>query len=1280
MASLYQSLASRSRQTASRVWQPRNTSSIIFSKGLLNAPGENNCFLNSAVQVLWHLDVFRRSFRQMGGHACMGNACIFCALKVLFTQLRYSERQSLPPDALRKALAVAFQDEHRFQLGCMDDAAECFENILTRIHFHLARDIKEDLCDAKYCIPHRKFAMTLIEHSVCRCGATSEPFPFTQMVHYVSCTALCAEAKKLKEKHHWSNSVCFGHVLRNAGALGDIRDCPSECGRKINIRRVLMNSPDVVAIGLVWDSDRPEKDHIVDVIDCLGTSLRMPDLFNSVVDEKAKQAALHLVGVVTYYGKHYSTFFYNTALRVWVYFDDATVKQVGPNWRDVVNRCKRGHSQPLLLLFANPDGTPVPTDTAPKETTLLPGYTKMKSPTDVRSSRTHLAHDPHKASNAVKFRSLQPVVEYKPAYTIAEESLQGSKTHDKYVVEIGHDAVQKIQARRDGGHSASQDSYRGKGNYVGKTTVQANQGFDTSLKKPLPVKQPDVETHYSPGGVSSHHNYQSLHIGQNRTNAKTHGDQLHPLSDGLRSDMGYSRQGDDTSDNLSLASFQDLSVPILSAATSAAPDAPQGYNATYPLRHVADPGKPPHPKRLERHESWNGRPNPATDLAPKVSQSWLNGDKKGTVQRHNSFSHGTMSDSQYSIPVQQQDSGQMSKSTNKMLHSIANRNHEGVHYPRKESKMQFGSVPNLNQGFDLRASKSVSVQNIAMAEDGILASAVKNNLQQKRASTSDVPMGMGSSSGHRPLQVNHKQMPGMERTFVSSTGGECAENMQPFWAGQHDQSNSKHSQRTDRDHNPGSESGWNASHLELLNTDRAQSSMSNDHKTNRPSQQHMHNSSPMSGQGLRDRDSVASKDSGYRSRDRSSASSGSLHSIEAPTTTCKGLNTVGAAEKSNEEKQLDKLERDEKVLSWTQDKDTICDEVCAECAILEAQSRQKGDAGDLATALALCTASVAKLKQCLRMDGISPQKWQSLHNRYNNAVLQSRNLHRRLTLLRGLDSLPAYQNDTTPISSSQLLQTGKELDLINLDDEYDEISRVDELKQQVHKLYMQEEKFHNTAVRQGPNVQTPARVWSTDALNGKRTFEESLEAQNNHRGMTSFNRNQNADSASFISKHWLTDSLKPLRREAQRGTAYECQSYGLSKDGRDRNSASQQDLLEDPMRNSSVQQDMYRDLRRHSMTQQGTYKDLRGHGTTLQGMREDPGRHLMTQQWKHNDPRGQGRTQQGIHQDQRRHSMTHQGIHVQTDPWQNNTKTPQNKYDFTRQGDKSEPAPHSTYV
>lgn len=103
-----------------------------------------------------------------------------------------------------------------------------------RIHFHIADETKEDICTAQHCISHQKFAMTLFEQvnlisiyitsssrtlyagmrgirwvpkqsvtvaawfcfftwaqCVCTsCGATSDPLPFIQMVHYISTTSL----------------------------------------------------------------------------------------------------------------------------------------------------------------------------------------------------------------------------------------------------------------------------------------------------------------------------------------------------------------------------------------------------------------------------------------------------------------------------------------------------------------------------------------------------------------------------------------------------------------------------------------------------------------------------------------------------------------------------------------------------------------------------------------------------------------------------------------------------------------------------------------------------------------------------------------------------------------------------------------------------------------------------------------------------------------------------------------------------------------------------------
>ncbi|KAJ8359515.1 hypothetical protein SKAU_G00160400 [Synaphobranchus kaupii] len=337
---------------------PRNMTSIAPSKGLINEPGQNSCFLNSALQVLWHLDIFRRSFRQLTTHKCMEDSCIFCALKSIFAQFQFSSDKVLPSDALRSALAKTFQDEQRFQLGIMDDAAECFENILMRIHFHISAETKEDICTAKHCIPHQKFAMTLFEQGVCNsCGATSDPLPFIQMVHYISTTSLCNQAIRMLECREKPTPDMFGELLRNASTMGDLRNCPANCGEKLRIRRVLMNSPEIITIGLVWDSDH--SDLAEDVIHSLGTCLRLGDLFYRVTEDKAKQAELYLVGMVCYYGKHYSTFFFQTKIRKWMYFDDAHVKEIGPKWKDVVSRCIKGHYQPLLLLYADPRGTPV---------------------------------------------------------------------------------------------------------------------------------------------------------------------------------------------------------------------------------------------------------------------------------------------------------------------------------------------------------------------------------------------------------------------------------------------------------------------------------------------------------------------------------------------------------------------------------------------------------------------------------------------------------------------------------------------------------------------------------------------------------------------------------------------------------------------------------------------------------------------------------------------------------------------------------------------------------
>ncbi|XP_006153164.1 inactive ubiquitin carboxyl-terminal hydrolase 53 isoform X1 [Tupaia chinensis] len=346
-----------------KAYQPGSMLSLAPTKGLLNEPGQNSCFLNSAIQVLWQLDIFRRSLRVLTGHVCQGDACIFCALKTMFAQFQHSREKALPSDNIRHALAESFKDEQRFQLGLMDDAAECFENILERIHFHIVPSRDADMCTSKSCITHQKFAMTLYEQCVCRsCGASSDPLPFTEFVRYISTTALCNEVERMMERHERCKPELFAELLQAANTTDDYRKCPSNCGQKIKIRRVLMNCPEIVTIGLVWDSEH--SDLTEDVVRNLATHLYLPGLFYRVTDENAKNSELHLVGMICYTSRHYCAFAFHTKSSKWVFFDDANVKEVGTRWKDVVSKCIRCHFQPLLLFYANPEGTAVSTEDA----------------------------------------------------------------------------------------------------------------------------------------------------------------------------------------------------------------------------------------------------------------------------------------------------------------------------------------------------------------------------------------------------------------------------------------------------------------------------------------------------------------------------------------------------------------------------------------------------------------------------------------------------------------------------------------------------------------------------------------------------------------------------------------------------------------------------------------------------------------------------------------------------------------------------------------------------
>lgn len=162
--------------------------------------------------------------------------------------------------------------------------------------------------------------------------------------------------------------------------------------------------PILVTIGLVWESEKPKIQTISDVLHAIDTNICLCHLYRSVSDtEWASSAVHHLVGMICFYGRHYSAFFYHSRYQIWLYFDDATVKEIGPDWTHVVAKCLKGHIQPLLLFYSNPDSTIIedPQSTLPSKTVdVSPYINHMKIMENVRNTLKQKNSRPEKNTTA----------------------------------------------------------------------------------------------------------------------------------------------------------------------------------------------------------------------------------------------------------------------------------------------------------------------------------------------------------------------------------------------------------------------------------------------------------------------------------------------------------------------------------------------------------------------------------------------------------------------------------------------------------------------------------------------------------------------------------------------------------------------------------------------------------------------------------------------------------------------------------------------------------------
>ena len=314
--------------------------------GLSNGTGENNCFINSVIQVLWHLEIFRNQLvlaedEELEHEHTEDKSCLYCTLHGLFINFKYSDVETLPPTHVRNALADLFSAKSRFQLGEMDSALECYEAVVDHLSRKQGIKIFEDIFTYQTC-----------ESTYCECGAISEPFLNTGVVFYIN-------ADKLIELKKRNYSRFFGSLVRQCLAQ-DKRPCPDNdelCKGDARVRTILMKRPNVVNIAVTYATATPSRKEVEDLLNALSTELNLAKMFDTHFDNDKEEKPLEnvkysLVGIISYYGRHYTAYVYHSRKRSWMYCDDHKFGEVG-SWKDVVKRFKLGKTQPEVLIFSD---------------------------------------------------------------------------------------------------------------------------------------------------------------------------------------------------------------------------------------------------------------------------------------------------------------------------------------------------------------------------------------------------------------------------------------------------------------------------------------------------------------------------------------------------------------------------------------------------------------------------------------------------------------------------------------------------------------------------------------------------------------------------------------------------------------------------------------------------------------------------------------------------------------------------------------------------------------
>lgn len=349
-------------------------------RGLLNASGENSCFLNVIIQSFWHLTSMRHFLLhvEIKDESRTVEANVLRALQSIMLEYDDTSSDSLIHSrGLRKGLSVLYAADKNFQEGAMYDAEETLLAMLNLMHQQTVvteiqetkktseivkslvrivsqgdyEETPEAVFDANS-IPHLVFSHQIYDRYVCDACNHSTPWDlYSNLVFTMYAVDLYSTKYESMEQMIRRVSLQDGDVASSC----DQKECKGKNGKERTIHRF----PMVFAISVLWATNSATKEQVQGLLENVEYRLDLARCFDAsgpVVKFKngGLRTTYRLRGFVCYYGRHYIAVFYSTAHKAWLLFDDSRVLELG-TWENVVDECLKCRFQIVQIFYELPD-------------------------------------------------------------------------------------------------------------------------------------------------------------------------------------------------------------------------------------------------------------------------------------------------------------------------------------------------------------------------------------------------------------------------------------------------------------------------------------------------------------------------------------------------------------------------------------------------------------------------------------------------------------------------------------------------------------------------------------------------------------------------------------------------------------------------------------------------------------------------------------------------------------------------------------------------------------